>query len=332
MAEPAPDSTEVRAGPTDLGGGSWLAAGRRAVGRFRDNFLQDHAAALTYYGIQSIFPALLVLVTLLGLIGKLVTQPLINSLAEALPSSVHTIFLGAVDHLQRSHAAAGILALAGVALALWSASGYVAAFMRASNAIYAVPEGRPVWKTVPVRMAVTIVTVVLLVASAVMVVVTGGLASRIGSVIGAGPVALTVWNIAKWPVVVVLVSVMLAILYWASPNARRGLRWVSPGGVVAVILWLIASGLFALYIANFGHYNKVYGSLGGIIIFLIWLWLSNLAILMGAVFNAELERSRAIAGGVPPGTEPFAELRDTRRLRKARSRRGIRQPGRTTDR
>jgi membrane protein len=163
---------------------------------------------------------------------------------------------------------------------------------------------------------VTIVITVLLVVSVLMVVVTGGLATRIGHALGIGSVAVTVWDIAKWPVLLIIVSVMFAILYWASPNARRSFRWVSPGGVLAVILWLIASGLFAVYVANFGHYNKVYGSLGGVIIFLVWMWISNLAVLLGAEFNAELERGRAIAGGFPADREPFAELRDDRKIRK----------------
>ena len=183
--------------------------------------------------------------------------------------------------------------------------------MRASNAIYDVPEGRPVWKTLPIRLGVTVVLMVLMVASAVMVVVTGGLARHVGQVLGIGSAAVTAWDIAKWPVLFILVCIMIAVLYWASPNARQGFRWISPGAVVAVVIWLIASGLFALYVANFGHYNKVYGSIAGMIIFLIWLWISNIAILLGAEFNAELERGRAMAAGVPPETEPFVEMRDT---------------------
>jgi membrane protein len=203
-----------------------------------------------------------------------------------------------------------------LALALWSASNYVAAFMRASNAIYDVPEGRPIWKTAPIRLAVTIVTMVLLVAAAVIVVVTGGLAQKVGNALGLGSVAVTVWDIAKWPVLLVIIGLILAILFWASPNAKHGFQWVSPGGFIAVILWLIASALFALYVANFSHYNKIYGSLAGVIVFLIWMWISNVAILLGAEFNAELERGRAVAGGHPIEEEPFSELRDDRKLRK----------------
>jgi membrane protein len=313
---------EAPATPVRLGASGWLAAAGRSVREFGDDNLQDWAAALTYYGIQSIFPGLLVLVSLLGLLGKSATQPLITGLAKMAPAAVQKIVLDAMVGLQHNHATAGILAVVGIVVALRSASNYVAGFMRASNAIYDVPEGRPFWKTMPIRFGITLVIMVLLVASALIVVVTGGLAARVGRGLGIGSVAVTVWDIAKWPVLLVIVSIMFAILYWASPNAKHSFRWVSPGGVLAVILWLITSGLFAVYVANFGHYNKVYGSLGGVIIFLIWMWLSNIAVLMGAEFNAELERGRAIAGGLPHDKEPFAELRDTRKLRKKARRRG----------
>jgi len=306
-----PDSPDA---PARLGADGWAAAAKRSMKEFKEDNLQDWAAALTYYGILSIFPGLLVLVSLLGLLGKSATQPVITGLTKAAPGSVRQVVLTAMVHLQHSHAAAGVLAVVGIVVGLWSASGYVAGFMRASNVIYDVPEGRPLWKTVPVRLGVTLVVLVLLVASALIVVVTGTLAARVGHALGIGSAAVTAWNIAKWPVLLIIVSVMFAILYWASPNARHGFRLVSPGSVLAVALWLIASGLFALYVANFGSYNKVYGSLAAVIIFLIWMWISNTAILIGAEFNAELERGRAIASGLPPDQEPFTELRDTRKL------------------
>jgi len=317
--EPAPRRIRARRTkkePARLGRGAWLAAARRAAGEFRDDNLPDRAAALTYYGILSLFPGLLVLVSLLGLLGKSATQPLVNNLAEAVPGSVRTIVLHAMTRLQDSHATAGVLAVIGIVLGLRAASGYVAGFMRASNVIYDVPEGRPFWKTMPIRFAITLSMMALLVVSALIVVVTGGLATRVGHVLGIGSAAVTAWNIAKWPVLLILVSLMFAILYWASPNARHGFRWISSGSLLAVAVWLIASGLFAVYVANFGHYDKVYGSLGGVIIFLVWMWISNIAVLLGAELDAELERGRAIAGGHPPDKEPFAQLRDTRRLRK----------------
>lgn len=301
--------------PTELSGGSWLAAGKRSVQKFQADALTDRAATLTYYGVLAIFPGLLFLVSLLGLLGQRATQPLINNLAAAVPGAVRQTMLSAVTHLQRGHAAAGLLAIVGMAAALWSSSSYTAAFMRASNAIYDVPEGRPIWKTLPVRLGVTLVLMVLLVVSVLIVVVTGGLADRVGHVLGIGGAAVIAWDIAKWPVLLILISLMLALLYWASPNAKHGFRWVSPGGLLAVFGWLIASALFTVYVANFGHYNKIYGSLATVIIFFVWLWISNIAVLFGAEFNAELERGRAMAAGAPAGQEPFVELRDTRKLR-----------------
>jgi membrane protein len=199
-------------------------------------------------------------VSLLGLAGQDTTNSLIDNLGRAAPGAVRDIIVTAVDSLQRSqNSTAGVLALAGLATALWSASGYIAAFMRASNAIYDVPEGRPIWKTLPIRIGVTLAMTVLLVVTALAVVLTGGLAERIGNMLGVGDAAVTVWDIAKWPVLLIIVSLMFALLYWASPNAKQGFRWVTPGGLLAVAVWVIASVAFAFYVANFGSYNKTYG-------------------------------------------------------------------------
>jgi YihY family inner membrane protein len=301
--------------PTQLPGGSWWAAVKRTVKEFRIDNLSDWAAALTYYSVLSIFPALLVLISLVDLAGQSTIQGLLDNLGQVAPGSVNEILRTAIENLQRTQGSASVVALVGLAAALWSASGYVAAFMRASNAIYDVPEGRPVWKTVPIRLGVTVLVMLLLAVSAVAVVATGGLADRIGRLLGIGPAAVTAWDIAKWPVLLVLVSFLFALLYWASPNARQGFRWVTPGGILAVVVWVVGSVGFALYVANFGSYNKTYGSLAGVIIFLVWLWLSNTAILLGAELNAELERGRAIAAGHPADAEPYMELRDTSKVR-----------------
>jgi membrane protein len=306
------------AAPADLGGRSWRDAARRTASEFKADFVQDRAAALTYYSVQAIFPGILVLVSLLGLFGKSATHSLVTNLAKGVPSTARTILLDAVNRLQHGRSAAGALVIVGILLALWSTSSYVAAFMRAANAIYDVPEGRPVWKTLPLRLGVTLLLMVLLVASAVIVILTGSLARHVGQALGIGSAAVTTWDIAKWPVLMILVCLMVAVLYWASPNAKQGVRGIIPGAVIAIGVWLAGSGLFAVYVANFGHYNKVYGSIATMIIFLIWLWLTNTAILLGAEFNAELERGRAIAAGTPPGTEPFMELRDTRKLHRGR--------------
>ena len=302
--------------PTDLGGRGWWAALKRTVKEFKEDNLTDWAAALTYYGVLAIFPALIVLVSILGLVGESATQPLIDNLGSVAPGPAKEIFTSAIENLQGDQGAAGVLFVIGLLGALWSASGYVAAFMPASNSIYDMEEGRPVWKTLPVRVSLTLVLLVLLAVTTLAVVLTGGLAEKVGNLIGLGDTAVTAWNIAKWPVLLLVVSLMFALLYWAAPNVKQpGFRWVSPGGILAVVGWLIASGAFAFYVGNFGSYNKTYGALGGVIVFLVWLWISNIMILLGAEFNAELERGRAIQGGMRPADkEPFAEPRDTRKM------------------
>jgi membrane protein len=302
--------------PTDLKGRSWLGVLKRTVTEFKEDNLTDWAAALTYYGVLAIFPALLALVSVLGLIGDSATQPLIDNLGKVAPGPAKDIFTSAIQNLQKSQGAAGILFIAGLAGALWSASGYVAAFMRASNAIYDVEEGRPIWKTLPTRVLTTLVLLLMLAAVAVAVAATGPLAEQLGKVLGVGSAATTAWDIAKWPVILVVVITMFAILYWAAPNVKHPrFRWISPGGVVGVVLWIVASAAFAFYVANFGSYNKTYGALAGVIIFLMWLWISNIAILLGAEFNAELERGRQIEAGHPAEREPFLEPRDTRKMK-----------------
>jgi membrane protein len=248
-----PDTTQdERAAPetpTDLPPHAWSAVLKRTVSEFREDNLSDWAAALTYYGILSIFPALLVLLSILGLIGTSATQPLLDNLADVAPGPAQETLTSAIQSLQKSQGSAGILFVVGLAGAIWAASGYVAAFTRASNAIYDVDEGRPIWKTLPLRVVLTVVLVVLLAICAVAVVVTGGLAEKAGELLGVGETLVTVWDIVKWPVLLVLVSLMFALLYWAAPNVKQpGFRWISPGGILAVIVWIIASAGFALYV------------------------------------------------------------------------------------
>lgn len=301
--------------PTRLGGRSWSGVLKRTVAEFRKDNLPDWAAALTYYAVLSIFPGLLVLVSVLALFGQSVIEPLIDNMETIAPGPVGEILTTGARGLIETQGVAGLLAIVGLAGALWSASGYVAAFMRASNAIYDVPEGRPIWKTLPVRIGITLLVGVLLAVSAMMVAFTGELADRVGQALDVGSVLLTAWGIVKWPILVILVSQMFALLYWASPNARLGgYRWISPGALLAVVIWIAASAGFAFYVANFGSYNEVYGTLGGVIIFFVWLWISNTAVLLGAELDAELHRGRAMAAGHPEGKEPYVELRDTRKL------------------
>jgi membrane protein len=301
--------------PVDLTGSTWKGTLIRTIKGFSRDDLTDWAAALTYYAILSIFPSLLALVSVLGLIGPSATQPLLDNVQTAAPGPAKEILTGAIESLQANQSGAGVVFVIGLLGALWSASGYVAAFMRASNSIYEVPEGRPIWKTIPVRLGITLVLLLLLLVSAIMVVFTGPLAEQAGSLIGVSDSLLTVWDIAKWPVLIVIVSFMLSILYYAAPNVRQpGFRWVTPGGIVAVLLWIVASAAFAFYVANFGSYNKTYGTLGGVIAFLTWLWITNIAVLLGAELDAELERGRQIETGLHPDHEPFVEPRDTRKM------------------
>jgi membrane protein len=313
----AKDATTTRADegaagrPKDLPRSAWGGVLKRTFREFSADNLTDWAAALTYYGILSIFPALIALVSILGLIGSSATKPLLKNLGGFAPGPAHQILDNALHGLTQSRGGAGLLFIVGLAGALWAASGYIGGFIRASNVIWDVEEGRPIWKTLPLRLVITIVTLLLLAVSAVAVVVTGPLADKVGKLIGIGGAAVTAWDIAKWPVLIIVVSLMFSILYYASPNVRQpGFRWVTPGGIFAVIAWIVASAVFGVYVANFGSYNKTYGSLGAIVIFLVWLWLTNLAILFGAELNAEIERGRQIEAGQPEEREPFLPPRD----------------------
>ncbi|MEU2711418.1 YihY/virulence factor BrkB family protein [Streptomyces sp. NPDC007205] len=308
VEQAAPDT------PAKLPRRAWGAVLKGSLREFRDDELTDRAAALTYYGVLALFPALLVLVSLLSVAGRSTTDKVLANLRHLAPGSARDILTRAVEQLQNNAGTGSVMAVAGLVLAVWSASGYVAAFIRAANAVYDMPEGRPVWKILPVRIGVTVVLMVLAVASALIVVFTGGLARHAGQALGVGDMALTVWSIAKWPVLVLLVTVMIAILYWATPNARvKGFKWITPGSVLALAIWMIASAGFAFYVGNFASYNKTYGTMAGVIVFLVWLWISNLAILLGLEFDAETVRQRAVAGGLPPGAEPYTQPRDTRK-------------------
>jgi len=293
------DAPPPRTGP--------VALLRRSISNFLDHDLLDWAAALTYYSVLSIFPGLLVMVSILGMLGTDTTDQLIDQVTELVPGAVGQVLTDAIRDLQQSATTASVVAVIGLLAALWSASGYVGAFMRASNVVHQVPEGRPIWRIWPVRLAITVVVGLLVAVCGLIAVFTGGMARWLGSVVGADQAAIAVWDIAKWPVLAILVSLILAILYWGAPNVAGRLRLLSLGGLVAVGLWALASAGFAFYAANFASYNKTYGTLGGVIIFLVWLWISNIAVLIGAQLDAELRRARAIARGAR--TEPLLPLR-----------------------
>ncbi|MFZ0042059.1 MAG: YihY/virulence factor BrkB family protein [Solirubrobacteraceae bacterium] len=299
-------------GPAHARKGSGLQTLKRTFTEFSEDNLTDSAAALTYYAVLSIFPALLALVAVVGLVGdpQTVTKEMTQLVSSIGPASAAQTFKAPIEGLTKSSGTAGILVIVGIVAALWTASGYVGAFMRASNVIYEVEEGRSIVKLRPLQMLVTLVLVMLLALVLVALVVTGPLATKVGSAIGIGSTAVTIWDIAKWPVLLIVVMFMIALLYYASPNAKlRSLKSIFPGAVLAVVVWLVASAAFAFYVANFGSYNKTYGALGGIIIFLVWMWLTNVAILLGAEVNAERERSRQLEAGTP-GAEREIQLEE----------------------
>jgi membrane protein len=302
--------------PTDLPKEAWPAILKRTFKQFTEDQLTTWAAALTYFGVLSLFPMILALVSVLGVIGPSATQPLLDQLSTVAPGPAKDILTNVLTSLESNQGGSTIALIIGLAAAIWSASGYIGAFMDASNNVWDAPEGRPIWKKLPVRLGTTVVLLILLTATSLAIVFTGPIAKEAGDIIGLGDTFVSVWGIAKWPILLVMVSFMISLLYWACPNVKQpGFPWISPGGALAVLLAIAASGLFAFYVANFSSYNKTYGSLGGVIVFLVWMWIMNIIILLGAEFNAEMERSKAIHEGHPPDKEPYLPLRDDRALK-----------------
>jgi len=281
--------------------GSWATL-KRTAKEFQEDNLTDWAAALTYYGLLSLFPALIAMVSLLGLFGdpKTTTASLTEIITSIGPESAAQTFEGPIDSIVSNQSAAGFAFVLGLAVALWSASAYIGAFMRASNVIYETPEGRPFWKLRPLQLAVTLVMIVLVALLALGLVLTGPVVEAVAGPVGLSGTAVDLWNVAKWPVMVAIFMLMVNLLYYASPNVKlRGFTWVTPGSLVAMVVWAVASAAFAFYVANFSSYDKTYGTLGGLVALLVWFWITNLAILFGHQLNAERERSVEIEEGLP---------------------------------
>jgi membrane protein len=298
--------------PTALPKHSWRGTVGRTVRKFKEDKLNHWGAALTYYTVLSLFPALLVLVSFVGLVAnpQRVTKILTDTVSQIGPDTAAKTFRGPIETITANRGTAGVMFVVGVIAALWSASGYVSAFAEASNSIYGVDEGRPFWKLKPLQLVVTFVLILLAALVAVALVLTGPVVGALGSALGVSDTVLTVWRFAKWPAMVVLVVLIFSVLYYMGPNVRvSGVRWVTGGALLALFTWLVASALFAVYLANFGSYNKTYGTLGGVVVFLVWLWITNLAILFGAEFNAETERARQLESGVP-GADRELKLRE----------------------
>ncbi|HEY9263506.1 MAG TPA: YihY/virulence factor BrkB family protein [Mycobacterium sp.] len=311
---PDPDDPRKPDSPTDLTKPSVFYVLRKTAREFGKDQCTDLAAALTYYAVLSIFPALVVMVSLLGVFGqgKRTTDALLELVGDVAPGSTVDTLRAPIQQLVESPSA-GFALVVGILGAVWSASGFVGAFGRAMNRIYEIDEGRPVWKLRPIQLLITLGGLVLAAAAAFLIAVSGPVASAVGSAIGVGDVALTVWSIARWPVIVIFMVLAVAILYYATPNVQQPkFRWMSVGAGVAIITWVLASVLFGVYVSNFGSYNKTYGALAGVIVFLLWLWITNLALLFGAELDAELERGRQLQAGIPAERNLQLPPRDTR--------------------
>ena len=279
-----------------------LATLKRTVSEFRDDNLMDWAAALTYYGVLALFPALIALVSIVGIFGDPdgTTETLNDIVRDLGPRSAADTFRGPIESITANRGTAGVLFVAGLIGALYSASGYVGAFMRASNVIYEVDEGRPFWKLRPLQIAVTLAMVLLAAVVSVALVVSGPLAASVGDAVGLSDSVVDVYRVGKWPLLALTVLLMVSVLYYVSPNVRLPrFKWITPGSVLALGLWILASAAFAFYVGNFGSYDKTYGTLGGVVSFLVWLWITNIALLLGAELNAEVERTREMDAGVP---------------------------------
>ena len=317
---PDPDSDAKPDSPSDLDKRSWKYVARKTFREFSDDECTDQAAALTYYAVLAVFPAMLALFSLLGVVGQ--GQKAVKAITDIMKPLVSqdmlNTFTPVLESLAKSQGA-GLALVIGLAGALWSASGYVGAFGRAMNRIYEIDEGRPFWKLRPLMLLITLGAVLLSALVLVMLIVSGPLAQSIGDRIGLGDTAVTIWNIAKWPVIALIVMMVVAMLYYTTPNVKQPkFKWLSVGAAFAIVIWVLASVAFAFYVSNFSSYNKTYGSLAGVIVTLLWLWITNLALLLGAEIDSELERGRELEAGIPAEEELQLPARDTRNIEKAR--------------
>jgi membrane protein len=302
--DPAPDNDNISgrradyepegADPKPTTGGTF----KRTLKEFSEDNLTDWAAALTYYGVLALFPALIALLSIIGLLTD--PQKLSDAITAVVPQQAARTLTPVIEQIAGNSDAAGFGLILGLAGAIWSASGYVGAFTRAANVVYETPEGRKIWKLKPLQLLITLIGVLFAAVILALLVLSGPVVDAIGSAIGIGETGQTVWNIVKWPVVLVVLALMIAVLYYSTPNVRlRGFKWVSPGAAVAIVVAIVASALFAFYVANFGSYNKTYGALAGVVVFLVWFWLINVALLFGIELDAEVERTKELKEGIP---------------------------------
>ena len=319
-ADPVEQQADAPGSPIELTKPSWKYVLRKTAREFSNDQCTDLAAALTYYSVLALFPAAIALLSLVGLVGQ--GQPTVDTLLGILrdvgAGSAAKTLEDPLTSLANAQQAAGFAFVIGLALALWSASGYVGSFGRALNRVYGIREGRPVWKLRPLMLLVTLLALVLTALVALALVVTGPAAEAVGNAIGLGSTAVLVWEIVKWPVILLAVMVVVAVLYYATPNVKQpSFRWISVGAVVAILVWVVASAAFGFYVSRFSSYNKTYGALAGVVVFLLWLWITNLALLFGAELDAEIERGRELQAGLPAESSLQLPPRDTRKIEKA---------------
>jgi len=315
---PHPEDPRKPDSPDDLHPRSWKYILGKTLREFSSDQCTDIAAALTYFGVLSLFPALIAIFALLGLLGQGpdATEAIVGIVNSVAPGESADALRGPIEQFSQSPAK-GFALVSGIVLAIWSASGYVGAFSRAMNRIYEIPEGRPVWKLKPTQLLVTVVAIVLVVIAAILLVVSGPVAQAVGDALGMGDVAVTIWNIVKWPVLALVVVLIIAILYYFTPNVKQPkFRWLSLGSVLAIVLILVSTLLFGLYVTNFSNYDRTYGSMAGVIIFLLWLWIVNIALLFGAEFDAEMERGRQLQAGIAAEETIQLPPRDTKKIDK----------------
>ena len=318
-SSPDPDDSRKPDAPTDLAKPAWGYVFKRTINEFGKDQCTDLAAALTYYAVLAIFPALLALVSILGFFGQAgaTTDTVLNILGNV-SSDAETTLEPVITQLASSETA-GLTFVIGLLGALWSASGFVNAFSRAMNRVYEVEEGRPFWKLRPVMLLITVVVLLLVVLMALLLILSGPVAEAIGGAIGLGSTALVIWNIAKWPVMVFFAVLMIAVLYYATPNVQQPkFKWVSVGSIIALLVLALTTAGFSIYVANSDSYQQTYGAIAGVIIFLLWLWLANLSLLFGAEFDAELERGRQLQAGIEAEETVQLPPRDAKAAEKKR--------------
>lgn len=307
--------TEKPSSPSKLTGTSWKYIAQRSIKEFLRNECTDAAAALTYFAILSMFPALVATFSLIGVFGQEdeAADTVLGIVDEVAPGGAADTIRGPIEQLSQAPGA-GIALIIGLAVAIWSASKYVGAFGRIMNRIYAVEEGRPFWKLRPMQLIVTFIGVISLAFVLIALILSGDVLRAIGNAIGWSEGVATTWQIAKWPLLVLVIVGLVAMLYWATPNVKQPkFRWLSPGALLAIVALAIASFGFGIYVENFASYDQTYGSLAGVVIFLFWMWIANLALLFGAQFDAELERARQLQAGIRAEDDIRLPPRDTRK-------------------